>query len=79
MVELIKDASNLIFTKNPTRRVFSNPVTYMKCSSSNAQNTLQPRHQLMKLRIMTISINLEVLIKFGASEMICVELTAKML
>ena len=28
MVELIKDASNSIFTKNPVRRVFSNPVTY---------------------------------------------------
>ena len=30
MVELIKDASNSIFTKNPIRRVFSNPVTYNK-------------------------------------------------
>ena len=29
MVELIKDASNSIFTKNPIRRVFSNPVTYI--------------------------------------------------
>ena len=28
MVELIKDASNSIFTKNPIRRVFSNPVTF---------------------------------------------------
>ena len=28
MVELIKDASNSISTKNPIRRIFSNPVTY---------------------------------------------------
>ena len=33
----------------------------------------------MKLRVMTISIKLKVLIEFGASEMICVELRAKKL
>ena len=39
---------------------------YVKCSSSHAQNTLQPCHQLMKLRIMTVCIKLKVLLKFGA-------------
>ena len=38
-------------------------------------STMSP--ELMKLRIMTISIKTKVLIKFGASEMICVELRAK--
>ena len=52
---------------------------YVKCSSSHAQNTLQPRRQLMKLRIMTISIKIKVLMEFGASEMICIELRAKRL
>ena len=51
---------------------------YMKCSSSHAQNTFQPHCQLLiKLRIMTINIMLKVLIKFRASEMMCVELRAK--
>ena len=31
---------------------------YVKCSSSHAQNTLQPCHQLVKLRVMTIIIKL---------------------
>ena len=53
--------------------------TYVKCSSSHAQNTLQPCHLLVKLRIMTISLNPKVLVKFGTSEMICVELRAKKL
>ena len=35
---------------------------YVKCSSSHAQNTLQPYHQLMKLRIMTVCIELKVLL-----------------
>ena len=56
-----------------------NVCIYVKCSFSHAQNTLQPCHQLMKLRIMTISIETKVLIKFGASEMICVELRGKKL
>ena len=50
---------------------------YVKCSSSHAQNTLQPRHQLAKLRIMMIST--KKLIKYGNSEIICVELRAKKL
>ena len=40
-------------------------------------STMSP--ELMKLRIMTISIKTKVLIKFGASEMMCVELRAKKL
>ena len=40
-------------------------------------STMSP--ELMKLRIMTISIKTKVLIKFGASGMMCVELRAKML
>ena len=52
---------------------------YVKCSSSHAQNTLKPRRQLMKLRIMTISIKTKVVIKFGTSEMMCAELRAKKL
>ena len=52
---------------------------HVKCSSSHAQNTLQPRRQLMKHRIITISIKEKVLIEFGASEMMCVELRAKQL
>ena len=40
-------------------------------------STMSP--ELMKLRIMTISIKTKVLIKFGASELICVELRAKKL
>ena len=43
------------------------------------KSTLQPCRQLMKFRIMTVSIKLKVLIKFGDSEMICVELRAKKL
>ena len=45
---------------------------YVKCSSSHAQNTHQPCRQLMKLRIMTISIKLKVLIN-----QICVEKSQK--
>ena len=51
-------------------------AAYVKCysSSSHAQNTC---HQLVKFRIMTITIKLKVLLKVGASEMIRVELRAK--
>ena len=49
-----------------------NVCIYVKCSSSHAQNTLQPCHQLMKVRIMTISIKTKVLIKSGTLEMMCV-------
>ena len=38
-------------------------------------STMSP--ELLKLRIMTISIKAKVLIKFGTSEMMCVELRAK--
>ena len=40
-------------------------------------STMSP--ELMKLRIMTISIKTMVLIKFGTSEMMCVELRTKKL
>ena len=52
---------------------------YVKCSSLHEQNTHQLCHQLIKVRILTICIKLKVLLKFGASEMICVELRAKKL
>ena len=52
---------------------------YVTCSSSRAQITFQPCHQLVKLRIMTIYIMLKMLLKFGASEMIYIELRAKKL
>ena len=52
---------------------------HVKRSYSHVQNSFQPHRQLIKLRIITISIKLKVLIKFGASEMICVELRAKKL
>ena len=48
-----------------------------KCSSSQVWNTLQRRHQSSK--IMTASINTKVLVKFGTSEMRCVELRAETL
>ena len=54
-------------------------ICICEMSCSHAQNTLQPRHQSMKLRIMTISIKTKVLNKFGTSEMKCVELRAKKL
>ena len=53
-----------------------NVYAYVKWSSLPAQNTLKPCRQLM---ITTVSIKLKVLIKFRASEMICVELRAKKL
>ena len=43
------------------------------------EHTLTTSPELMKLRIMTISIKTMVLIKFGTSEMMCVELRAKKL
>ena len=52
---------------------------HVNCSYSHVQNTPQPRHQSMKLRIMTISIMSRVLIKFRPSQMLCVELRAKKL
>ncbi len=56
-----------------------NVYAYVKSSSSHAQNTLQSRRQIMKLRIMAIRIKLKVLIKFGTLEMMCVVLRAKTL
>ena len=58
---------------------FPKMYAYAICSFSHAQNTLQPCCQLLKLRITTVSIRLKVLIKFGASELIFVELRAKKL
>ena len=52
---------------------------HVKCSSSHAQNTLQPYLQLVKLSIMTIGIKTKVLIIYGTSGIICVELIAKKL
>ena len=53
----------------------------MKSSYTPIQKTPQPRCQLTKLRIMNniISIETKVLIKFGASDVKCVELRAKKL
>ena len=51
----------------------------MKCSCSHAQKTLQPHHQSMKLRIMTVSIKIKVLIKFRTSDNMYIELRAKKL
>ena len=48
-------------------------------SSSHTQNTPRPHHQSMKLRTVTNSMKTKVLFKFGASEMMCVELRAKKL
>ena len=50
-------------------------MLFLTCTEHTS--TMSP--ELMKLRIMTISIKLNVLIKFGASEMIYVELRAKKL
>ena len=55
-----------------------NVYAYVKFSSSHAHFN-HAHCQLMKLRIMTISIMLKVLIKFRASEIVCVELRAKKL
>ena len=60
------------------------PKTYahacaMLCLTYIKKNTFQPCCQLMKLRIMTISIKTKVLNKFGTSEMMYVELRAKKL
>ena len=49
-----------------------------KFSYSHVQNTLQPHRQSTKLKNMIANIKTKVLIKFGTSEMMCVELRAKM-
>ena len=48
-------------------------MLFLTCTEHTS--TMSP--ELMKLRIMTIDIKTMVLIKFGTSEMMCVELTAK--
>ena len=52
---------------------------YVKSSSSHVQNTPQPCRQSTKLRIMIGSIKTKVLVKFEASETMCVGLRAKKL
>ena len=47
------------------------------CHTHKYRTHYQLRHQFTKLKIMTISIKTKVLIEFGASEMMCVELRAK--
>ena len=47
--------------------------------SSLAENTPQPCCQSTKLRIMIIIIKTKIVVKFEASEMMCVELRAKKL
>ena len=48
-------------------------MLFLTCTEHTS--TMSP--ELVKLRIMTICIKLKVLLKVGASEMICVELRAK--
>ena len=50
-------------------------MLFLTCTEHTS--TMSP--ELMKLRIMTNSIKTMVLIKFGTSEMMCVELRAKKL
>ena len=52
---------------------------YVKSSSSHVQNTPQPCRQSTKLRIMIGSIKTKVVVKFQASEKMCVGLRAKKL
>ena len=49
----------------------------MKSSYTPTQKAPQPRRQSTKLRITNISMKTKVLIKFGASDVKCVELRAK--
>ena len=50
-------------------------ILFLTCTEHTSTMSLE----LMKLRILTISIKIKALIKFGTSEMICVELRAKKL
>ena len=72
-------ALGIIYMSQKTLKcvLFAVNICMWKCSSSHAQNTLQPRHQSIKLGIMTISIKTKELNKFGTSEMMCAELRAK--
>ena len=51
----------------------------MNPSSSHVENTPQPCRQSTKLRTMIISVQSKIVVKFVASEMMCVELRAKKL
>ena len=51
----------------------------MNPSYSHVENTPQPCHQSMKLRIMISSVQTKVVVKFEASELMCTELRAKKL
>ena len=51
----------------------------MNPSSSHVKNTPQPCRQSTKLRTMIISVLPKIVVKFEASEMMCVELRAKKL
>ena len=51
----------------------------MNPSSSLVENTPQPCRQSTKLRTMIINIKIKMVVKFEASEMMCVELRAKKL
>ena len=50
-------------------------MLFLTCTEHTS--TMSP--ELVKLRIMTINIKTKVLVKFGTSEMMCVELRAKKL
>ena len=52
---------------------------YVNPSSSHVENTPQPCRQSTKLRTMIINIKTKIVVKFEASEMMCVELRAKKL
>ena len=61
--------------------VYTLPYTegYVNPSSSHVENTPQPCRQSTKLRTMIIIIKTKIVVKFEASEMMCVELRAKKL
>jgi hypothetical protein len=63
--------------------IFTVPINIIIEYSQNAHpcthRTSQPHRQSTKLRIMTISIRIKVLVQFGAFKIMCVELRAKQL
>ena len=62
-------------------KVYILPYTegYVNPSSSHVENTPQPCRQSTKLRIMISSVQAKVVVKFEASELMCIELKAKKL
>ena len=56
-----------------------NGCIYEMLFISNIEHTSIMSPELMKLRIMIVSIKTKVLIKFGTSEIMCVDLRAKKL